>query len=189
MTALSTATLGWRGAPATFVDSAWTWWIPYLGVFILGWALRGVVLRGAGLWCAAGGAVGLGALLAWQWRNPEAPSWLVTLAPTSYYGASVILYSVLVFLVFQGMFRAGGPMGVLLRPGPSRWARTLGDATLGVFALHLTVLLFVLEMPVIGGGNEASRALFLLARVVMVSVLTYGLVLLLRRVPVVRTLV
>ncbi|KGN40903.1 hypothetical protein [Knoellia aerolata] len=66
--------------------------------------------------------------------------------------------------------------------------RKLGDATLGVFALHLTVLYVVLELPWIGGTAVSPTGAEMLARVLVVFVATYAVVLVLRRVPVVRAL-
>ncbi|WP_076260248.1 acyltransferase [Intrasporangium flavum] len=186
MTALSQATAQWRGTPDVFVETAWTWWVPYLGYFLLGWALRGVVLRGRALVGALVLACLLGALMGWQWHNPEAPAWLETMSPVGYYSTPAMVYSLAVFLVFQGLVRRDGPLRRLASSRMSSLARTLGDATMGVFALHLTILMWVPEWPVIGGERAAGGTSVLLLRVGAVLTLTYVIVLLLRRVPGVR---
>jgi len=78
MPVLSTATLGLRGGPL-WVETPWTWWIFYLGLFILGWGLRGVALHGPWLVGATGATMALAILMPWQWNNPRRPR----LAPTA----------------------------------------------------------------------------------------------------------
>ena len=189
MVALSQASLQGRSADDVFVETAWTWWIPYLGYFLLGWALRRVVLRGWRLVAAGLVVVGLGCLMPWHWRNPAAPQWLDAYTPAWYYSVTAMAYSVAIYLVFQSLIRPEGPLRAMARPRMSRLGRTLGDATLGVFVLHLTVLLWVFEWPVIGGDRSASGLLVLLLRVLAVLSTTYVIVLVLRRIPGVKRLV
>ena len=183
MVAVSQGSAQWRDTPDVFVETAWTWWIPYVGYFLMGWALRGVVLRGRRLVLACAVVLGLGALMPWQWRNPDAPRWLETLSPAWYYSVTAMVYSAALFLVFQSAIRPGGVLSALCRPLPSKVGRVLGDATLGVFALHLTILRWVFEWPVIGGTLAAPGTEILLARIGVVLVLTYVIVLVLRRLP------
>jgi surface polysaccharide O-acyltransferase-like enzyme len=189
MTGASQATAQWRGTPDVFVETAWTWWIPYLGYFILGWALRGIILRGWAMFISVAVVLALGALMPWQWRNPAAPAWLETLSPAWYYSVTTMMYSAAIFLVFQGLIRRDGVLRGLATPRTGRLARTLGDATLGVFALHLTILRWVFDWPVIGGEHAAPGTTILLVRIAVVLVLTYLVVLLLRRIPGIRRLV
>jgi surface polysaccharide O-acyltransferase-like enzyme len=186
--ALSISTMGLRRAPVALMDSAWTLWLPYLGVFLLGWGLRGVVLRGPALVATGLGTLAMGLLLAWQWRNPAAPGWLQTLNPVSYYGFGAMAYSCGVFLVAHSLVRPGGALAIASRPRAVRLGRLLGDATLGVFALHLTIVTLLLRLPMIGGAPASPTGLEMVARVVVVLLVTYPLVLVLRRVPYVRAL-
>ncbi len=184
--AVTVATTGLRDTSSSFVTNAWTWWVPYLGVFLLGYGLRGVVLRGWLLAVAAAATVGLGVLLSWQWRNESAPELLQTVSPVSYYGGGVIVYACLVFLVFQGLFQPDGPLRFATRPTAVRLGRLLGDATLGVFALHLTVLLAVQRWHWFSDERAVATTHDLLLQVAVVAVATYAIVLLLRRIPFVR---
>lgn len=169
-------------------ETAFTWWIPYLGFFILGHGLRGVVLRGWLLWLSTLGAAGLAVLNAWQWRNPDAPRWLQDLSPVGYYSATGVVFAVLVYLAFQGHVAPRGALRVLTGPTGVRIGRVLGDATLGVFALHLTVLYFVQRWE-IGGPEKASPTTHDMGlRLAVVLVATWVIVLLLRRIPFVRAL-
>lgn len=180
------ATARLRGTGLITVDTAFTWWFPYLGLFLLGYGLRGVVLRGPLLWVATLGAAGLAVLNAWQWRNPDAPRWLQELSPVGYYTATGTLFACLVYLTFQGHVSPQGPLRRLTRPLGVRLSRLLGDATLGVFGLHLTVL-YVVQRAEIGGPLRASpTAQDMLLRLAVVMLMTWAIVLVLRRIPYVR---
>lgn len=181
---LTAVTTGLRDEPMTFVHTAWTWWVPYLGVFILGWALRGVVLVGPALVVAVVVAAGLFFEIVWQWRNPAAPDWLHTIAPVNYYGPTVTLLTVLVFLVGQASRRRHREHARLTRHSARRVINELGAATLGIFALHLAVLQLVIEWEWF--GPAATTAPLLILRYAVVLALTVALVLPLRRVPYVR---
>jgi surface polysaccharide O-acyltransferase-like enzyme len=177
-----------RGVQSPWVESAWTWWVFYAGIFLLGWGLRGVVLRGPVLVIAILGAVGIGANLIWGWRNPDNPHLIAVLNPVSYYGFGVQLYAVLLFLIGQATIREGGWLSLLARGRAGRLGRTLGDATLGVFVLHLAVL-GVLTRWSVGGPDRVAHTLpGLMLRLGAVVAVTYCIVLVLRRVPYVRRL-
>jgi len=186
--ALTTATVAFRGAPLAWVETPWTWWLPYLGVYLLGWGLRGVVLRGPALVAALLAAVAIAVAIAASFGRHDVPVWFNGLIG-GYYSLGVQLFAALVFLVAQGLVRPGGVLGGLSRPGPARVGRLLGEATLGVFALHLAVLFVSYDLPVVGGNPAASTVLELVGRTGLVVVVTFLLVLLLRRIPVVRRLV
>jgi surface polysaccharide O-acyltransferase-like enzyme len=182
------ATLELRSAPLAFSDWALTWWFPYLGMFLLGYALRGVVLRGAPLAAVVVAALALGVLQAWQWHNPDAPHWLQTLTPVSYYSLTGLLQAVAVYLAFQGLVTPAGPLRMLTSANGVRLGRLLGDATLGVYALHLTVLYVVQRLGIGGPRKWSPTGEDMLLRLLVVLVVTWAIVLVLRRVPYVRAL-
>lgn len=180
---LGTASLRGGVGPET---SALSWWFPYLGLFLLGYGLRGVRLRGVALAAVTLAAGGLALLNAWQWRNPEAPLWLQQYSPVGYYSISGMLLAVTVYLAAQGLIAPGGVLRGLTGPRGVRIGRLFGDATLGVFGLHLTVLYLVQEWGV-GGPLKASPTTHdMLLRLLVVLAITWAVVLLLRRLPVVR---
>lgn len=184
--ALSLATMRIRGAPVVLADTAWTWWLGYLGLYILGWGLRGVRFRSVGLVALTVATLALGAVGCWQWRNPEAPVWLQTISPLSYYGIGTILFSIGVYLVFQSLIQPDGVLGFLCRGRAAALGMTLGGATLGVFGFHLTIV-WLLPRLGIGGDQLAAGAMEpMMLRLFLTIVISYGVVLLLRRVPVVR---
>lgn len=182
------ATLELRRSPVVFGDWALTWWFPYLGLFLLGYALRGVVLRGPVLALVTAAAIGIGLLNAWQWRNGGAPHLLVTLSPVSYYSLTGVLQAIAMYLAFQGLISPLGPLRALTSPGGVRLGRLLGDATLGVFAVHLTVLYAVQQLEIGGVRKWSPTAQDMLLRLGVVLVVTWVVVLLLRRLPYVRAL-
>lgn len=183
---IATAAAAALGAPTALVHTAATWWIPYLGAYLLGWGVREIRAHGAALAAVATATVALWLLLSWQWRNPAAPELLDRIAPVSYYGAGVGLYAVGVLLLGRALLAPDGVLRVTTAPRAAALGRRLGDATLGVFGLHLLVLAGLDAVGLLGGDDPATSAAQLLARVLVVLLVSYGLVLLLRRVPVVR---
>lgn len=165
-------------------ESAWTWWIPYLGAYLMGWALRGVRLPRWALAPAALLALALGTLLTWQWKNPSAPDWLELWFPANYYGPTVAVLACLVMLLAQTLVRPGGAAQVLTGDRVMRLAQPVAAATLGIFALHFLVLSLGTYTGVLGEPETTGPVL--LARFVVVSVITTAIVLPLRRVPLVR---
>lgn len=181
---LSTWPLGAEGGRVGLSHAAWTWWLPYLGPYLMGWALRGVVLPPRLVLPAQAVVVAVMALLTWQWRNPAAPEWLERWAGAHYYGPTVAVLAVLVVLLAQTLVRPGGALGVLAEARVLRVVGPVSDATLGIFALHFLVLLVATDTGWLGEPVAAWPVLVL--RFAVVAVVTTVLVLALRRVPGVR---
>lgn len=184
---LSTWPLGPDGTRVGLSHSAWTWWLPYLGAYLMGWALRGVRLPRLWVPPALLAALGLMTLLTWQWRNPAAPAWLEEWSGAHYYSPSVAALSVLVLLIAQTTVRPGGALSALARPSVLRWAEPVATATLGIFALHYLVLLVGLDSGLL--GEPVAPWPVLVLRAVTVGLVTTAVVLVLRRVPVARRVV
>lgn len=182
---LSTWPLLPSGEPLGVHTAAWSWWIPYLGAYLMGWALRGVTLPRWSIVPAVALTVTLMGLLTWQWKNPEAPEWLDLWFPASYYGLTVAVLSCLVLLLAQTLVRPGGIGGVLTTPAVMRMATPVGAATLGIFALHFLVLAIATRTGVLGAPETAWPIVLL--RFLIVATVTTAVVLALRRVPIVRT--
>lgn len=119
-----------------------THFVPFIGFFLLGYALRDVVLRGARLHLT-----GLLTLLTVLWLPLQLTRGeAITAAtgidvglvnPLAYQGPLVGLSAVLLFVYVRGVVHAGSRLAA---PPLARWARTLGDLSFGVFACHLLVL-------------------------------------------------
>lgn len=178
---------GWR-ADMAWVETPWTWWIPYLGYYMLGYALRGVVLRRAALLGPAAMIVAGSALLSWQWGKTDGAAGIFErfVPAESYQSVTAVLVAVSVFLLAQGTIRPGGLLSGLCHRGPALAGRSLGDATLGVFAVHLLVFEAVLRLPGIGGPTNAGSVTELVARCLFVLVGAYLVSLVATRVPLVR---
>lgn len=169
-----------------------TQFVPYVGFFLLGHALRGVVLRGARLAALAVAFVGLLVQMVWQALTVEsavdtgagdAPALLPALLPLSYQGLVVGLSAVVVFLLAHGLVHPGSAWA---EPGRATAARRLGDLTFGVFAVHLLVFWLLAQLPgldVEDGATSAAGVLLLSAVVVAVS---FAVAWLLSRTPVLR---
>jgi len=129
---------------------------------------------------------GLAVLLTWQWRGDGVPAWLPAVAPVNYHGALVCVYTLTVFLLLRALLATDGMLAGSTRGSPAAVGRRLGDATLGVFGLHLTVIALLDATGLLGGNAPAESVITLLARVAVVVVVSYAVVLPLRQVPVVR---
>lgn len=179
--------LSWQN-DMSWVETPWTWWLPYLGYYLLGYALRDIVLRRWQLALAAAAALGGSVLLSWQWGQTEGIGGRLEhyMPAEAYYSPVLIVIAISVFLVARALVRPDGLLKVLARPGPTRIGRRLGGATLGVFAVHLLVLQLMYELPKVGGDQAAGSVAQLLARCVFVFVVAYLISLTAARIPLIR---
>ncbi|GAA5162942.1 hypothetical protein GCM10011366_13830 [Ornithinimicrobium tianjinense] len=182
---LSTWPLGSDGGRVGLSHAAWTWWLPYVGAYLMGWALRGAVLPRRWLVPAALATVLLVAQMTWQWRNPAAPGWLEQWLGVHYYSLPVAALSVLVLMLAQSLVRPDGALAGLAAPRVMRVVDPVASATMGIFALHYLVLLVGLDVGLLGEPVASWPVLVL--RFVAVAAVTTALVLVLRRVPGVRS--
>lgn len=182
---LSTWPLGTDGGRIGLSHTAWTWWLPYLGAYLMGWALRGVVLPRRWVPACVVAVLLLVTQISWQWRNPSAPGWLEQWLGAHYYSLPVAALSVLVLLLAQSLVRPGGALAALTALGVMRIVDPLASATMGIFALHYLVLLVGLDARLL--GEPVASWPVLLLRFVVVATVTTALVLVLRRVPVLRS--
>ncbi|MEV0583814.1 acyltransferase family protein [Nonomuraea sp. NPDC050310] len=156
----------------------WTMWWPYVGYFVLGWAVRDVLLtRRATLWTGLAALV-LAAEIVWQYGTAAPGSLLALVSPVSYLGPAVMALSLAVFLVGRSALRH-------LRPSP--WLTRLSDASFGVFLMHLLVFETIKRLaPWLA---DAHAPLLLGCTYLMVLALSFGASIALSRVPYLRALV
>jgi surface polysaccharide O-acyltransferase-like enzyme len=156
-----------------------TYWWPFVGYFVAGWALRNTVLRKGWTALAAIGGIALMAEIAWQFGDTEHRLMRAVLPPHNL-GTVNALGSVLIFLAGISLFRR-----LTL---PDRVQRTivgLSDAAFGVFLVHLLVLaVYTRLVP----GATGSLAMVAVSYPVILIV-SYAISLLLARIPYVRTIV
>jgi surface polysaccharide O-acyltransferase-like enzyme len=142
---LTAAMAGWA-ATGAFVAShsdldvvaestAFTYWVPWVGYFVLGAALA--ERRVARRWAAPLALVFIGTAAVCAWlTSTSGPTPLRWVSPDTFFGVVTAVSSAAAFLLFTSLLpptrRAPGPGGRVLG--------TLGGLTLGVFAMHLAVL-------------------------------------------------
>lgn len=171
-----------NGNSRLFLMGALTMWIPYVGVFVAGWAWRRPQASGPRMWVAGLIGVALFVEVVWQWGQRPEQQWLQALLPVGYTGAFVQIATLLFFI-------AGIDLCARIDLGDraKRVIRTLSAATFGVFLTHLAVLAVIRKTwPdfVLDPAPVAKVQLYL-----AVVAISFGISLLLRRVPVLRRIV
>ena len=159
-------------------------WIPFLGYFILGHALRDVVLSRRWLAIAAVVLALACAVTAWEFITHRPHSLGEILFGGNYTGLPVAVATIAVFLLGRGLVARES---IAAAPRFAHRARTLGELTLGVFIVHMAVLrIFRGFVPYFAFGINATslpRSLLLWAATVVVS---FALCAVIARIPVVR---
>jgi surface polysaccharide O-acyltransferase-like enzyme len=159
-------------------------WIPFLGYFILGHALRGIVLERRGLMAAAAVLAVACGVTAWEFITERPHTHGENLLGGNYPGVPVAVATIAVFLLGRGLV---APDSVAAGPRFARRARTLGELTLGVFIVHMAVLrIFRAFVPFFAFGLNATslgRSLLLWGVTVVAS---FALSAAIARVPLVR---
>ena len=131
-----------------------THWLPYVGYFVAGRALRDVRLSGRSLVAAIVAATGLAALCLWQYGNPGPARLLNVVSPVGYLAPTVMMLSVAVFLSAKSLFSRIKPT-----PAAGRMLITLSAASFGVFLVHLLVFEAIrLNVPAVFNGRSILAA-------------------------------
>lgn len=161
-----------------------TQFVPYLGFFLLGYALRRSMVRG---WALVGlvVAVTTGTILfiAQAAYSLGASAVLQVMNPLSYQGPLLGLIAVGVFLLARSIVNPHS--GLAREPWLSR-ARSLSDMTFGVFGCHLLVSYLLTRLLGHEPGWGAVSLVGVLGQNLAVLVLSFGLTAAVARVPVVR---
>lgn len=168
-----------------------TQFVPYVGFFLLGWALRDVVLRGLRL---AGATLLLAvclvemvlqATLAAPLQPTATPPHGVVnaLLPLNYQGFVVGISALAVFVVVRSVVH---PASAAAQPPAAVRARRLGELTFGVFASHLLVLHLIDRMPRVSAADGATGVVGLVLLVVAVLAGAFALTWVLARTPFLR---
>ncbi|MDO5712632.1 MAG: hypothetical protein Q4P32_12975, partial [Micrococcales bacterium] len=191
MPALAMAIAPTAPASEVWVRTAVTWWVPYLGYFILGYAVRRAPLRAGIGWSSLLAFIAGCAWVSWQWRQPSGVGAVLEhyQPAESYFHPAVAVSACSALYLSRWLVRPGAAAAALARPGPARFGRLLGSATLGVFGVHQLVLAVVERAPVIGGGPVAASPGQLIARCAAVLTGAYIIAMLGGRIPLVRRLV
>lgn len=169
---------------ATASPNAFSYWIPYVGYFVLGAALAQRTFTRSAIRWAAPALVASTAVTLWV-ETGHAPRWFVVFSSSSYHGWLVAAATVSVFVLGCAVC-AGADTGV----GPlARFVNVLGGVTLGVFALHLLVLYALQHAGLFTVTQGATRLLELGYLAGATLVLSFAAAWLLSQVPGLRRLV
>lgn len=183
VTALISANLlSAAGYERSVSQSALTQWLPYVGFFVAGWALRDTVLRGWRLVSVTAAAVvGTSLVIIQYGRQDDLPPVLGVFFPISYYGPAVAIVALAWFVVAVSYLHDW-------RPGRSAgFVRVLSDASFGVFLVHFAVIHLVRSVPALAPTDEFLPITSVVWA--LVTVLSFCLVAALRRIPGVNRLV
>jgi surface polysaccharide O-acyltransferase-like enzyme len=157
------------GAPSPWQPAALTLWLPYVGYFVLGYALREVVLDRRGMMVAAATFLTADALVLWHYvagvHNPTAN----ILLGGGYQGVPVAISTIALFVIGRSVVH---PASAFARHEFARPMRSLGNLTLGVFMGHLLVMRYAWHIPGLAFSQVKSdlpRALLLWAIVLVVT--------------------
>jgi surface polysaccharide O-acyltransferase-like enzyme len=135
---------------AIWQPAALALWIPYLGYFVAGYALRNVVLAPRALLAMVGLFIVASAVVVWQYTSGSGLL-ILAVAGGGYQGLPVATSAVTLFIVARSVIGSRSWFAI----GP--WAptvRQLGDLSLGVFIVHLVVMRYAWRLP----GLSASSA-------------------------------
>lgn len=156
-----------------------TYWWPFAGYFVAGWALRNTVLRKSLTVVAAVAAIAMMAEIAWQFGDTQHRLLRAVLPPHNL-GTVNALGSVLFFLVGISVFRR-----LTLPERLQRAIVRLSEAAFGVFLVHLLVLsVYTRLVP----GATGSLAMVAISYPVILLI-SYAISLVLARIPYVRAIV
>ena len=181
-----------QNAPA---GNIFTQWLPNVGYFLLGYTLRDVVLNRTQARAAVLAFAALTAEFVWQYRltvDHTAPSaWelhLKQVLPVGYDGPLVVVASVCLFLLARAWL---GPGSRWAQPKTAKRVRGIGDLGLGVFGIHLAVIGVFADRILPASSSAWPGAPFvpqLLVCVVGIGA-SFGIVWLIKRIPIVRRVV
>jgi surface polysaccharide O-acyltransferase-like enzyme len=162
--------------------AALTLWIPYLGYFLTGYALRSVTLGRAGLAGAVVIFVLADAAVVWNYTTSSGHV-AAALFGGGYQGLPVAATAISLFLIARTVLHPASRLAL----APSTAAmRHLGELTLGVFMVHLVVMLYAEDLPGLA-ASTASRSLvatLILWAVVLTG--SFAICELMARIPVLR---
>jgi len=162
--------------------AALTLWIPYVGYFVLGFALRSVTLGRAGL--AASMVTFILADAAVVWNYATSPGGVAAaLFGGGYQGLPVAATAISLFLTARTVLHPTSRLAL----SPSTAAiRRLGELTLGVFVVHLVIMLFARHLPGLAASTTSRSLVATLMLWAVVLAASFVVCELLARIPILR---
>ncbi|CAN5342594.1 acyltransferase [soil metagenome] len=158
---------------------ALTMWLPYVGYFVMGYALSRLTLPRWLIGTCGVLAIALATLTIFEVADPIRFRVLQIISPPSYLGAIVGLLAVCVFVA--GVSLLGRiPLG----PRASRFVVMMSEATFGVFLIHLLVLL--LPYQLLAGFRQHTSFVEAVVAYVSIVTLSFAMTVGARKIPVLR---
>src|SRR5438552_11732569 len=176
--------LGIAGARTViWQPAALTLFVPYIGYFVLGFALRDLVLRGGAL-LGAIGLFGLAeVLVVWQYAVGAQNPVLLVVAGGGYQGLPVAVTAVTIFVISRSLISSSGPAA---RSPVGAVMRHLGELSLGVFIIHVFMLNVAWRSAPFGFDVVNQNLPLTLVLWVLVTVLSFAACWLIARTPIAR---
>lgn len=170
------AVLGLKGLGHPIQLGALTFWLAYVGYFVVGYALS--LFRHSGRWVvlAGLGIVVFGGITLAETVWPTQLAVLRAIALPEYLGVGVAALSICVYVVgvtLLDRIRAGAQM--------ARYVKTFSEASFGVFLVHLVVMLVPYNL--LAGYHERTSVLEGVLAYVFVVVVSFAISIGARKVP------
>jgi surface polysaccharide O-acyltransferase-like enzyme len=157
--------------------------IPYVGYFVLGYALRDLVVGKERLAAVIGLFAVASVVVVLQYGFRGGSPVLAILAGGGYQGLPVAITAVTLFVVARSLIRRGG---TLAQPRLQPTMRHLGELSLGVFIVHLAIVRLAWDTATFN-FDVVKRSLPLsLGLWLMVTLASFALCAVIARIPVVR---
>lgn len=147
---LTPGILGYFGVDRPIPMNIFTFWLPYVGYFAAGYALRDVRLKGLPLIVVSVVTTSLIALTIWQYGNRGTFPLMDRLLAVSYLGVGVAAASI-------GVFVVGLSLAVFLKipPRVGKLLVAFSNASFGVFLVHLLIFETIrLNVPAVLGATS-----------------------------------
>lgn len=125
-------------------------WIPYVGYFVAGYALRNIRFKGLGLLLVGFLTCALTAFTLWHYGNRKVLPLVDIFVNESYFGVVVSMMSLGVFVTVLSLME---DVNVPLRTGAI--LRAFSNASFGVFLVHLVIFEAIrLSVPAVSTENS-----------------------------------
>jgi len=172
------------GAPTEiWQPAALTLFIPYIGYFVMGYALRDVVLRGGALLGAIGLFLAADALVIWYYAIGSRNAVVAVLASGGYQGLPVAMSAIAIFLIGRGLVH---PFSAAAGPPLQGLMRHLGELSLGVFIVHVLFLRIAWSTQPFAFGLVKQSVPLTIALWFIVTVVSFATCAVIARIPVLR---
>ncbi len=147
---MGSGVMGFFGVSRPISLNIFTYWIPYLGYFAAGYALRNLRIRGLALLASAASTAALLIFTVWHYGHRGIFPLLDSLLPVSYLGAGVALSALGMFVVGLSVCEF-----ITIPPRFGNALVSLSNASFGVFLVHLVIFEAIrLNVPTVLGATS-----------------------------------